>query len=139
MIVRTFDLACDLDQVIGLWSHSGPGIQLSASDREEELRKKLARDPDLFLVAEHDGDLVAAVLGGFDGRRGIVYHLAVEAGHRRRGIGQALMEELERRLQGKGCLKYYLLVRPDNAPARAFYQTLGWERMDLDIMGKQIT
>ena len=38
--------------MLDLWSTAGPGIQLGRSDEPEEIRKKLARDPDLFLVAE---------------------------------------------------------------------------------------
>ena len=54
--------------------------------------------------------MVGTVIGGFDGRRGLIYHLAVEPGFRKRGIGSLLMEEVERRLKGKGCLRCYLMV-----------------------------
>jgi ribosomal protein S18 acetylase RimI-like enzyme len=137
--IRTFDEQRDLDRVFDLWSTAGPGIQLSRSDDPQELRKKLKRDPDLFLVAESDGQLVGAVMGGFDGRRGIVYHLAVRQERRRHGIGTALMEELERRLRDKGCLKVYLLVTKDNPRALGFYQAAGWEIMDLHLLGKVIS
>jgi predicted N-acetyltransferase YhbS len=39
--------------------------------------KSLQRDPDLFLVAEMDGEIIGSVMGEYDGRRGLVYHLAV--------------------------------------------------------------
>jgi ribosomal protein S18 acetylase RimI-like enzyme len=138
MELETFDFERDFDQVIRLWSEAGPGIQLSPSDSAEEIKKKLMRDPDLFLIARQGGQLLGAVLGGFDGRRGMVYHLAVRATDRKRGVGRALMEELESRLRAKGCLKYYLLVTPDNRRAVAFYERLGWEVMPLDVMGKVI-
>ena len=48
------------------------------------------------------------------------------------------MEELERRLRGRGCLKAYLLVTRDNDEAIAFYEKVGWEIMDLHVMGKPI-
>jgi ribosomal protein S18 acetylase RimI-like enzyme len=138
MLIRTFDFVRDLEPVMGLWSSAGPGIQLSRSDSPGEIRKKLQRDPDLFLVAEEGGELIGAVLGGFDGRRGIVYHLAVRDEDRRRGIGRVLMAELEERLRAKGCLKVYLLVTHENADALRFYAGLGWETMPLHIMGKEI-
>lgn len=137
-IIRTFDLEHDYPSVRSLWESAGSGIQLSSSDELPEIRKKLSRDPDLFLVAEAAGHLIGSVLGGFDGRRGMVYHLAVDRDHRRHGLGRALMAELEERLRGKGCLKYYLLVTMDNDPAITFYQGLGWEVMSLHVMGKRL-
>jgi len=138
MILRNFDIDGDLLAVLDLWSTAGEGIGLSPSDRPQELRKKLKRDPDLFLVAEEDGKIVGAVLGGFDGRRGMVYHLAVSRRLRRKGTGRLLMAELESRLRARGCLKYYLLIKPDNQEAHDFYTELGWEHMDLRVMGKVI-
>lgn len=40
------------------------------------------------------------------------------------------MEELERRLVAKGCLRCYLLVADDNQEAIEFYRRLGWEVME---------
>jgi len=136
--IRTFDFENDYSAVRRLWQHSGPGIQLSSSDEEKEIKKKLARDPDLFLVAEEGGQIVGTVLGGFDGRRGIVYHLAVAPQVRRLGLGRALMEAVEARLLAKGCLKYYLLVTKDNADALAFYEDFGCDLMALHVLGKRI-
>jgi ribosomal protein S18 acetylase RimI-like enzyme len=134
--IREFDFSADYEDVIDLWEHAGPGIQLSVSDQAEEIKKKLSRDPDLFLVAEDDGRLIGTVLGGFDGRRGIMYHLAVSDEHRRRGLGKALMEVLEERLRMKGCRKYYLLVTKDNQQALDFYASQGCELMPLYVLGK---
>jgi ribosomal protein S18 acetylase RimI-like enzyme len=77
-------------------------------------------------------------MGGFDGRRAMVYHLAIEPGHRRQGLGSQLMAEMEARLKAKGCLKMYLLVTKDNPEALQFYQRLGWNVMDMHLMGKEL-
>jgi len=127
--IREFTLD-DYDAVLALWRQAGPGVHLRTSDSRAEIAKKQKRDPDLFLVAEKDGQLVGTVLGGWDGRRGLAYHLAVDPAYRGRGIGRALMAELERRFRAKGCLRYYMLVARDNAAALAFYERLGYERMD---------
>jgi ribosomal protein S18 acetylase RimI-like enzyme len=121
-----------------LWKDAGPGIHLSPSDTPEQIEHKLERDPDLFLVAEEEGRVIGAVLGGYDGRRGIVYHLAVRPERRNKGVGRSLMQELETRLRAKGCIKYYLLVTRDNPEAVVFYEHLGVEVMDLQIMGKAL-
>ena len=138
MNIREFVSENDMQAVLKLWKGSRPGIRISPSDDPVEIRKKLQRDPDLFLVAEEDARVIGAVLGGFDGRRGMVYHLAVDPTQRGRGFGLALMRELEERLRRKGCLKYYLLVTKDNQDAVAFYQQIGCEVMDILILGKVI-
>ncbi len=46
--------------------------------------------------------------------------------------------ELEQRLAAKGCLRAYLLVKPDNADVIDFYDRLGWERMPHAIMAKHL-
>ena len=136
--IREWTLA-DYDLIYNLWQHATPGVHVGASDVRDEIGKKLARDPDLALAAEVDGCIHGAVLGGFDGRRGWVYHLAVETGWRSRGIGRALMVELERRLAAKGCLKVYLFVTPDNQDRVQFYENLGWEVSPLTAMSKQLS
>ncbi len=137
-IVRTACFPEDYPAIHALWANAGPGIQLRRSDTPEEIAKKLQRDPDLFLVAEKEGEIIGAVMGGFDGRRGLVYHLAVRADCRKQGIGALLMEELENRLRQKGCLKVYLLVTKDNPEVIPFYEKRGWEIMDLTLMGKNL-
>ncbi len=137
--LRTFSYPDDYEPVYRLWAGAGEGIHLRRSDEPQEIEKKIQRDPDLFLVAEAEGKIVGAVLGGFDGRRGMMYHLAVAPAYRGQGIGEALMEELERRLREKGCIRYYLLVTKDNETAIQFYERRGWARMsDLLAYGKDL-
>lgn len=138
LTLREFQFPDDFPRVINLWMNAGPGIHVRQSDEKDEIAKKLQRDPDLFLVAEIDGTIIGSVLGGFDGRRGMVYHLAVTHPYRKKGIGAALMNELERRMKQKGCIRSYLLVTRDNIDTTHFYESLGWEQMDLLIYGKNL-
>lgn len=131
LIIREFNFPSDYQQVYSLWHQAGPGIHLRRSDEPEEIDKKLQRDPDLFLVAEIDHKIVGSIIGGFDGRRGMMYHLTVSAPNRKQGIASALVDELEKRLRARGCLRYYLLVTSDNQEAISFYEKRGWERLDL--------
>ena len=127
--IREFKYPEDYPAVRLLWENAGPGIQLRRSDDPDEIQKKLQRDPDLFLVAEADGKMLGTVVGGFDGRRGLVYHLAVTELYRKQGIGELLMDELERRLKAKGCIRCYLLVTVENESAMRFYEKRGWAHM----------
>ncbi|MBI5300637.1 MAG: GNAT family acetyltransferase [Chloroflexi bacterium] len=137
MELREFTLD-DYDVAFALWQDSAPGIGLSRSDTRDEIAKKLQRDPDLFLVATDDGKLIGTVFGGYDGRRGLIYHLAVARVYRGNGLGKILMAEVEKRMAAKGCLKSYLLVKRENEDVIEFYQGLGWDVMDITIMGKNL-
>lgn len=136
--IREAKIPDEYQEIVQLWRTAGPGIHISPSDSLDEIQKKQLRDPDLFLVAEFKGDLIGTVLGGFDGRRGIVYHLAVAESFRNQGIGDSLMSELERRLMKKGCIRCYLLVTLDNQETLEFYLKRDWSKLELLIMGKDI-
>jgi len=71
--IRQFTMD-DYEAVYALWKSLVPAISLRPSDRREEIEKKLARDPDLFLVAEEDGRVVGVIMGAWDGRRGWLHH-----------------------------------------------------------------
>jgi ribosomal protein S18 acetylase RimI-like enzyme len=136
--IREFDYSQDYEEVRNLWKEAGAGIQLRRSDDPEEILKKLQRDPDLFLVATSGEKIVGTVIGGFDGRRGLIYHLAVDEVYREQGIGSQLMDEVENRLRLKGCIKSYLLVTKKNKSAMRFYEMRGWQKMDsLILYGKE--
>jgi ribosomal protein S18 acetylase RimI-like enzyme len=128
--IREFGFPEDYAAAISLWEHMEKGIHVGPSDAPAEIQKKLERDPDLFLVAETNGGLIGTVIGGFDGRRGIIYHLAVHPNYRGQGLGGRLMDEVEARLRAKGCLRCYLLVTPDNLEAMRYYEKRGWLQMD---------
>lgn len=136
--IREFRYPQDYPRALQLWNEVGEGVRVGPSDTSAEIEKKLKRDPDLFLVAEAAGELVGTVIGGFDGRRGHVYHLAVAPGYRRQRVGSRLMSELETRLRAKGCIRCYLLVRPGNEGARQHYEHLGWREMDDHLYGKDL-
>ena len=127
----------DRDEVVALWN------RVFADDPprnapERVIERKLGTQPDLFLVAERRGAVVGTVLGGYDGFRGWVYHLAVDPEHRRGGIGRELMHEIERRLRTLGCPKINLQVRAHNSGVRAFYEQLGWSVEAHISMGKEL-
>jgi ribosomal protein S18 acetylase RimI-like enzyme len=132
--IREFRYPEDYPQAARLWQSQTKGVRFGRSDVPEEIEKKVQRDPDLFLVAEAEGRLIATVIGAYDGRRGFVYHLVVAEAHRRRGIAEALMAELEKRLVAKGAIRVYLLVATDNLEARAFYEKNNWIWLDYDVI-----
>jgi ribosomal protein S18 acetylase RimI-like enzyme len=119
----------DLDAVRRLWA-SVEGVELAEGDNVEELRRYLARNPGLSTVAVDDsGAIVGAVLCGHDGRRGLIYHLAVASPQRGRGVGRAVMRRSLAALKAEGITRVLLLVATDNADGQAFWRREGWEDM----------
>lgn len=124
----------DYEEIIALWKRAG--LFLGPSDERDEIEKKRAKDPDLFLVGIDEGKIAAAVIGGYDGRRGWVYHLAVEPTRHSQGLGARLLDELESRLRQKACRKVNLLIDPENASVKEFYRRRGYAADELIFMGK---
>ncbi len=99
---------------------------------------KLRVQRELFLVGELEGRVVCTALGGYDGFRGWVYHVATLPRHRRTGFGRKMMQEMERRLRKKGCAKLNLQVRSSNDAVLAFYKALGYAVEDRISLGKRL-
>jgi ribosomal protein S18 acetylase RimI-like enzyme len=133
MEIRSFQLD-DYDEVIALWAQAG--LRLSVSDSREAIQHKVERDADLFLVAVEESTIVGVVMGTYDGRRGWINHLAVAPQQQHQKLGTKLMQEVERRLQQKGCAKINLFILPTNATVQAFYQRLGYQRDEMIVMEK---
>lgn len=132
MNIREFCFPDDYDGALKLWGSMEVGVQVGRSDTPEEIQRKLQRDPDLFLIAEANDVIIGTIIGGFDGRRGMIYHLAVQSNFREQGIGSLLLAEVEKRLKAKGCRKCYLLVTADNTDAAQFYEQRDWNEMKND-------
>ena len=79
-----------------------------------------------------------AVIAGFDGVRGWIYHLAVAPAHRRRGIATRLMRGAEAALRARGCSKINLQVRATNESVVAFYRALGYQIEERLSMGRAL-
>ena len=102
------------------------------------LARKLAVQPDLIFVAVVDGVLVGAVMAGFDGVRGWIYHLAVAPESRRCGVATRLVRAAEAALRDLGCPKVNLQVRASNTGVVAFYQALGFAIEERVSMGRRL-
>jgi ribosomal protein S18 acetylase RimI-like enzyme len=123
--------------VVALWREVFPNSP-AWNHPETDIRRKLAVQRELFLVATLDAKLVGTVMAGYDGHRGWVYYLVVSPRHRRQGIGAALMRAVEERLARLGCPKLNLQVRATNSQVVAFYEKLGYEVEARISMGKRL-
>jgi ribosomal protein S18 acetylase RimI-like enzyme len=123
--------------VVKLWGIVFPEAP-AWNDPATDIHIKLKQQPELFFVAEVDGNLVGTAMSGFDGHRGWVYYVAVDPEYRRRGIGSALMRRVESALAEAGCPKLNLQIRSSNAEVRSFYESLGYTVEDRISMAKKL-
>jgi len=135
MNIRPFHLA-DQESVVELWSRCG--LVRPWNDPRKDIARKLAVQPELFLVLEIDGAVTGTVMAGYEGHRGWINYLAVDPTARRRGAGRALMAEAERLLRERGCPKINLQVRCDNRQAIAFYERVGFGEDAVVSLGKRL-
>ena len=121
-----------------LWQRGD--LWMRPSDGPEATRLDFTRDPGLFLVARSgDGRVVGTVMGGWDGRRAYVYHLAVAPERRRQGIADGLMDVLEERFRALGALKAKLQILVDNTTSKAFFAHRGYLlETDCEPWGKEL-
>lgn len=127
----------DQAAVVDLWRVCFPNDPpYNAPDKVIE-RKRLVQ-PGLFLVGLVEGTVVCTVIGGYDGFRGWVYHLATAPEHRRKGFGRQMMNEVEGRLADVGCPKLNLQVRATNEAVVAFYEALGYRVEERVSLGKRL-
>ena len=124
-------------QVIAIWeaafgyesAHNQPGLTID---------KKVAVGDRLFFVAIDGDTVLGTIMAGYDGHRGWIYSVAVDASHRRQGIGAHLVAHAEQALASKGCVKINLQIIEGNEDARAFYSSLGYCVEKRVSMGKLI-
>ena len=135
MKIRPFKIE-DQTAVIELWRACA--LVVPWNDPVKDIARKLKVDADLFLVGESDGEIVATVMGGYEGHRGWINYLAVSPRHQRKGYGREIMEFVEQRIQLKGCPKINLQIRGTNTQAAAFYQAIGYDIENAIGLGKRL-
>lgn len=128
MEIRQFEHH-DWDAVERIWDET-EGMSTPSWD---EVLRKLERDRHLFVVAEEEGEVGGVAMGTYDGRRGYIFRLAVSPNLQGRGIGSALVAELERRFDAMGVRHVRVLVHRTNPGARAFWERHGYEGVE-DVM-----
>lgn len=126
----------DEEQLVALWKRCE--LVRPSNDPHQDIQRKLRVNPEWFLVGVLNGQIVASVMAGYEGRRGWLNYVAVDPAHRRRGLGRLIIAEADRLLRAAGCPKINLQVRASNKEAIEFYRKLGYSVDDVISMGKRL-
>lgn len=126
----------DITNVVNLWEQCG--LVTPQNDPHKDIATKIRFQPELFLIAQLDWQLVGTVMAGYEGHRGWLNYLAVDPEHQRKGYGRLLVDAAENRLRELGCPKVNLQIREANKPVMNFYRAIGYVTEDRIGMGKRM-
>lgn len=125
--IREFSIN-DYDAAVELWQRV-EGVELAEGDDREGVAQFLARNPGLSRVATDGSATVGVALCGHDGRRGHIYHLAVDPVYQGHGLGKRLVDECLEGLGQTGVKRVIIMVADDNPRGRGFWHRCGWEEV----------
>ncbi len=118
------------EDIFKLWtSTTGMGLR-NLDDSKEGIDKFLRRNPTTNFIAEEDSKIVGSILCGHDGRRGYIYHTAVDMRYRGKGIGKKLVNSVINALKREGINKAALVVFTNNEVGNGFWRSIGWEKRE---------
>ena len=128
----------DFDSIYALWKK----VDLGVNDFEKEkkqAKQMIKLNPLSNFVAVEGKKIRGTVFGTFNGRRGWVYHLAVNPSFQKKGLGSILLKKAEQALKKAGAKRVLLGVDKSNLKVLAFYKKQGYQKVDDAIwMGKDI-
>ena len=126
----------DVEQIVALWRTCG--LTREWNDPHKDIAFARLGGTSTILVAEASGRIIASVMAGHDGHRGVLYYVAVDPAFQRRGLGTEAVRAAEFWLRAHGVWKINLLIRNENEMVRGFYENLGYEVSPVLGMGKWI-
>src|SRR6266513_4928280 len=129
---REFSIS-DYNAALELWQRV-EGLEIAEGDDRESIAYFLARNPGLSRVAIDGAAIVGVALCGHDGRRGYVYHLAVDPAYQRCGLGRRLLDECLNGLRSAGVKRVIIMVADDNQRGAEFWKRQGWEEISSAIL-----
>jgi ribosomal protein S18 acetylase RimI-like enzyme len=126
----------DEEQVLVLWKNCN--LIVPQNDPQQDIAAKMAFQPELFLVGELNGSVIASIMIGYEGHRGWINYMGVDPSCQQRGYGKKLVQRACDELKKLGCLKVNLQVRDTNREAIGFYKKLGFADDSVVSLGKRL-
>lgn len=110
------------------------GYPASAEAMADRLRRITQSDADRLVVAELDGSVAGlaalhvSLSIEYDEPAAKLSAIVVDQAHRRRGVDEALVNEMEREARARGCCLVFVTSAARREDAHAFYRSLGFQK-----------
>ena len=116
----------DYERMIRVWQKSGLPIKPRGRDSYENFVTLIEREPEFYIGAYFDGELIGLVIASSDGRKGWINRLAVLPEFRGRGIAGNLVRKAEEALRKTGIMITACLILDDNTPSIRLFESEGY-------------
>lgn len=128
----------DFSEIFLLWKKAGLNV-LSEEIEFYEAKNMIKLNPDSCFVLVKNEKIIGSILGVFNGRRGWIYHLAIDPDFQKKGYGSLLLKKTENALKKQGARRVNLGVEYENLKVFPFYQKYGYEVINNALwLGKNI-
>jgi ribosomal protein S18 acetylase RimI-like enzyme len=129
----------DYEGAYDLWTRV-PGMNLNSLDNSYEgIARIIRKNPETCFVAVEREQIVGTILGGTDGRKGFVYHTAVDPAQQGKGIGTILINRVCENFKKEKITKIGLFVVLDNENGKQFWGKKGWKlRPDIVYLDRDL-
>jgi len=124
-LIRHLDIT-DYDQLIDLWSRCGLEYRPKGRDSYEAMASELNRMETAILGMFDGENIIGAVVGTSDGRKGWINRLAIDPDYRGRELAGQLIKEAEGFLYELGIKVIAALIEDFNTPSMSAFTKAGY-------------
>jgi GNAT superfamily N-acetyltransferase len=118
------------DSLIALWNKAYLSYRPEGRDAREEMKIEFEKNPDLIIGAFEGNELIGAIIGTDDGRKGWINRLAVDPNYRQKGIATRLIHALESALKKRGRRIICTLIEDWNVNSLSLFKNAGYVTHD---------
>lgn len=128
----------DYQNLVHLWLKAGLPFKPKGRDSPESIARQMKANPDFFIGAFENGELIGAVIASSDTRKGWINRLAVDPDYRRKGVAKTLIAEAEKALRQRGIKIFCALIEDSNVASKELFKKCGYvEHRDIIYFSKR--
>lgn len=114
------------DAIIEVWELAGLPFKPMGRDSPEEIKRQIKLNPEMFLGAFEGSQMIGFIMGSYDSRKGWLNRLAVIPEQQGKGIGRALVDEMEKRLKSRGFKIIATMIEDGHDVSMKLFQQAGY-------------
>jgi ribosomal protein S18 acetylase RimI-like enzyme len=128
----------EYEAITNLWKRARLPFKPHGRDSRKSIAKEMAAEPEFFLGAYEQDQLIGVAIVSSDMRKGWINRLAVDPEHRSQGVARALITESERILKARGVRVFCALIEADNSSSKELFEKCGYtESQDIAYFSKR--